>query len=98
MLGLAFVATSVFQVAWAIPLVGGPGPRVLAIGAALNGAVVLAWIWSRTVGVPIGPHAWTPEPAGIADLSATLLELLLVTAWALAAPLRPRPRAPRAPG
>jgi hypothetical protein len=52
--------------------------RTLDIGVAGNGAVVLAWIASRTSGLPFGPHAWLAEPVGAVDATATAFELLIV--------------------
>ena len=83
-LGVAFVSTAIFQISWAAPVSVRLDRRVLDVGAAVNGAVVAAWIVSRTVGLPFGPHAWLAEPVGAVDATATLLELLIVIASALA--------------
>jgi hypothetical protein len=77
-LGAAFVATAIFQIAWAAPASVRLDARTLDIGVAGNGAVVLAWIASRTAGLPFGPHAWLAEPVGAVDATATALELLIV--------------------
>jgi hypothetical protein len=77
-LGAAFVATATFQVAWAAPLSLQPSRRVLDIGSAVNGAVLVAWIASRTVGLPFGPHAWIAEPVGALDAAAAVFELVIV--------------------
>jgi hypothetical protein len=49
----------------------------------LNGSIVVAWIASRTVGSPFGPHAWLAEPVGSLDIAATMLELLIVAGSAV---------------
>ena len=77
-LGAGFVAMAIFQVAWAAPASVRLDARTLDIGVAVNATVVAAWITSRTVGLPFGPHAWVAEPVGAADATATLLELLIV--------------------
>ena len=82
-LGVAFVVTALFQIGWAASVSVRLDRRLLDVGAAVNGAVVAAWITSRTVGVPFGPHAWLAEPIGAVDATATLLELLIVIGSAL---------------
>ena len=77
-LGAAFVATAIFQIAWAAPASVRLDARTLDVGVAVNAAVVAAWIASRTIGLPFGPHAWLAEPVGAADATATVLELLIV--------------------
>jgi hypothetical protein len=68
----------IFQVAWAAPVSVRLDARTLDLGVAVNATVVAAWITSRTIGLPLGPHAWLPEPVGAADATATVLELLIV--------------------
>ena len=77
-LGAGFVATAIFQIVWAAPASVRLDARTLDVGVAVNGAVVAAWIASRTVGLPFGPHAWVAEPVGAVDATATVLELLIV--------------------
>jgi hypothetical protein len=77
-LGASFVATAIFQIAWAAPASVRLDARTLDVGVAVNGAVIAAWIASRTVGLPFGPHAWMPEPVGAVDATATILELIIV--------------------
>ena len=62
-------------------------PALVAVVASLATAAV--WVVSRTTGVPLGPHAWEPEPIGRADVVATLLEL--TTAGALLPLVLPQP-------
>ena len=78
-LGAGFIATAIFQVAWAAPASERLDARTLDLGVAVNATVVAAWITSRTIGLPLGPHAWMAEPVGAADATATVLELLIVT-------------------
>jgi hypothetical protein len=76
----AFVALAGFQALWARQLLRRPTRATLFVGAAGNAAVALLWLASRTVGVPIAPVPWQPEPAGTADLLATVSELAIVAA------------------
>ena len=41
-------------------------------------AVLGVWALSRTVGVPIGPHPWTPEPTGLLDVACAAYETAIV--------------------
>jgi hypothetical protein len=88
-LGTAFVATAIFQVVWAAPASVRLDARTLDLGVVVNGVVVAAWIASRTIGLPFGPHAWVAEPVGALDATATLLELLIVIGSTLVRVSRP---------
>jgi hypothetical protein len=76
--GVFFILAAGFQIAWAIPVVFKPSAIVCATGALANGALIGIWVVSRTIGLPIGPQAWMPEPVRAPDVTATLLELVLV--------------------
>ena len=76
--GLFFILAAVFQLAWAIPAMTSRTTGVYLIGAAANGAMIGTWLLSRTLGVPIGPEPWVAEPAGVLDILATGLEVLIV--------------------
>ena len=91
---VAFTLVAVAQLAWGVAVYRGAGSSVLASGAVLSLAVVAAWIASRTVGLPLGPEAWTPEPVGIHGLLATADEiaLALIVAGRLAVPRGAGPR------
>ena len=76
--GTFFVLATAFQAGWAV-LVARHGSALLyGVGAAVNAAVALAWVISRTTGLPIGPHAGEPEPLGFADVLVTAYEVLIV--------------------
>ena len=70
--------------------------RALLLAVAAASIVPLAlWLCSRTVGLPFGPAAGTPESAGLPDIAAGVLELgTLLAAVAL---LRAKGRLPRHP-
>jgi hypothetical protein len=91
--GLLFGATALAQAAWAMLMIAAPSARLLAAGAAGNAAIVGAWALSRTVGLPVGPGRWTPEPAAALDVAASTLELGVVAA-AIAFLAAGRPLAP----
>lgn len=95
--GAFFAVVAWLQLSWAAAVILKPTRRLLVAGALGNAAVIGTWALSRTVGVPIGPDAWTPEPVSLADVLATsfegglvLLSLAVVTRPALAhASVRP---------
>jgi hypothetical protein len=76
--GLFFAVLGVLQIGWAafallIDVL--PMPRRF---AALNAAVILLWLVSRTVGLPVGPEPWEAEAVGTADLLCSGLEVVLI--------------------
>src|SRR5215510_6428826 len=81
--GVFFVAVAWAQALWAVAILLTPTRLVLAAGLAGNLAVVVLWVVSRTVGVPIGPEAGTAEAVGAIDVAATILELVIVVVSAL---------------
>ena len=76
--GLFFLAVGAFQLIWAQAYLLNRGRAVAAAGVLANTAIVATWLLSRTIGVPLGPQAWVPEPVGLVDLTATSLELALI--------------------
>jgi hypothetical protein len=54
---------------------GAKVPALLA-AAALSAGPLLVWLWSRSSGLPFGPEPGAPEPIGMADVAASLLEVL----------------------
>jgi hypothetical protein len=71
-----FVVVAAFQFGWAVALLRAPSARLLRAGIWASLAVAGVWLVSRTVGVPVGPEAWTPEPVGALDLATTYTEVL----------------------
>ncbi|GAA1897950.1 hypothetical protein [Lapillicoccus jejuensis] len=84
--GAFFLVLTLLQVAWAALAVRRPTPRLLLAGAVASGLVALLWAATRTVGIPLGPSAGEVEAVGLADVVATLTEVLVVAcvAWVLA--------------
>jgi hypothetical protein len=74
----AFAAMAVGQGGWMVLVLVAPSRRRYLTGAGLNGTVILTWLLSRTVGLPLGPQPGLAEPVGAMDVAATLAELLAV--------------------
>ena len=78
--GVFFVVAAVAQAATAFAL-RRSAPRGLLIGVlVLNLTLIVVWGWSRATGLPIGPTRGQREAAGLADVVATMYELVIV--WA----------------
>jgi hypothetical protein len=87
--GLSFAVVGWLQLAFAVAVWSRPSRLLLRLGILLNGAVVGAWVVSRTIGLPYGAHAGEAEDAGFVDVTTVAFELVLV---ACAAALLVRPR------
>ena len=74
----ASCVAAAFQGLWIRWLLAGPSQRTIAIGIVGNLAIVIAWAWTRTVGLPVGPFAGGAEPIGYPDAASVAFELLLV--------------------
>ena len=91
--GSFFAVLAVAQVAWGALVYRGAERSLLVVGAWASAGVALLWLVTRTVGLPIGPHAGHPQTVGPLDALATLDELaivLLVLALVRWPSLRPR--------
>jgi len=77
---VCFAVAGVLQVGWAAAFFRAPSFRALAVNAVLAGGLIAVWTLSRTVGLPVGPDAGTPEAVGLADVGATAAEAVLVAA------------------
>jgi hypothetical protein len=51
---------------------------VLVAGAVVTVGLVIVWLVSRTIGLPIGPRAGEAEQIGVSDAFATMIELVFV--------------------
>jgi hypothetical protein len=77
--GAFFLLVGSIQGVWGLLAAGGLlGPPVYLLGAAGNSAVVLIWLVSRTVGLPLGSHPGRPEAVGLLDVAATAFEVAMV--------------------
>ena len=87
-----FAVAAVAQVAWAAVARERPGRGVALAGVGLNSAMVLAWLATRTIGLPLVDALREPEAAGVQDTVCAGLGLVAV-GLALVAVVRPRWRA-----
>jgi hypothetical protein len=81
-LGAGFVAAAVLQGAWAVRALSGLTPRIVVVGVVLNAGILVAWAWTRTVGLPLGPFVG-PEPVGYPDAACAAFEVALVALLAV---------------
>lgn len=83
--GAFFAVVAVAQLAWALLAIARPSRSVWLAGAVGNAVVIVVWIVSRTLGLPLGAESGHAEPVGFADaLSSAYEALLVVGAAALA--------------
>ncbi len=76
--GAFFLATGIGQLLYAPLVMKWPSRAMIAAGIAGNLAIVGMYVYSRTEGIPIGPHARVVEKAGAVDLATTAAEIALV--------------------
>jgi hypothetical protein len=77
--GVFFATAGALQLLWALLLPIWPSRLLLVGGAVGNTLVVLLWIVSRTIGLPLGPGGATaPEQIGLPDSLTVVYECLLV--------------------
>jgi hypothetical protein len=70
-----FLALAMAEIACGVLLLGRAGLSVVVAVAAAAVVPLALWVWSRTSGLPFGPNSNVPEPVGLADVAAGLLEL-----------------------
>jgi hypothetical protein len=76
--GVFFLASAVGQTALAVVILRRTPPWLVVTGIVGNLAIVVMYVLSRTNGVPLGPHAGRPEPAGLLDITCTAAEVGLI--------------------
>jgi hypothetical protein len=78
--GVFFLLASITQIGYAVVLMtNSPNPTLLWAGICGNGAIILLWLTTRTVGIPFfGPYAWEIEPVGLLDSISKIIEIFLV--------------------
>lgn len=77
-LGLGFYGAAIFQVALAVAIFAHPRSRQVArTGVAINLALIGAWTWSRTIGLPTNPGG--PESVGVPDATTVAFQIVLVS-------------------
>jgi hypothetical protein len=88
--GAFFAVAALAQLAWALLAMARPSQRVWLAGAVGNAVVIVVWIVSRTLGLPLGAEAGHAEPVGFADALSTAYEVLLVVGATTLARSTPR--------
>jgi hypothetical protein len=79
--GAFFLVAAVAQMVYVPLLLHWPNRTVLLLGIGGNSAIVLLYLLTRVVGIPLfGPEAWEVEGVGIIDLCATTSEVAIVVA------------------
>ena len=79
--GAFFLVAAVAQVVYVPLLLRWPNRSVLLLGIAGNSVIVLLYLFTRVVGVPLfGPEAGEVEGVGIIDVCATASEAAIVVA------------------
>ena len=76
--GVFFLLVAAAQLGWASAAWLRLDRRVVLLGAAGNLVLIVLWLLTRTVGVPVGPQAGVPEPFGAADAIAAGFEAVVV--------------------
>lgn len=89
--GVFFATVAALQLLCGASLLFGASKRVVVPSLGLSVVVAGVWAISRTIGIPLGPHAGVAEPLAVADLTALAFEV--VTAGALTMVLLRRSRA-----
>jgi len=93
--GVFFIVLSVAEMAAAAMVLARLRPGALLAAVTVSVGSILLWLYSRTAGLPFGPDAGVPEPVGLTDAAASLVEAVtLVLAFLVLSPRR-RPRRPR---
>jgi len=76
-LGAGFLVATAFQAGWAGAWLRRPSRALAWLGIAGSLAISAAWAWTRTIGLPVGPDAFTPEQIGAPDAATTTFQLLI---------------------
>lgn len=82
-LGLGFFVVGAAQLVWAALAISRPGRLLIWLGVGGNLAVLVAWAFTRIVGLPVGPAAWMPEGIGWADSVTGLFESAIIAVLAV---------------
>lgn len=78
--GVFFVAVALAQASYAALVLTRPSRPIVTAGAVGNAAVVVLWLVTRLVAVPLGPDAGEVEGVGVLDVLASALEAVVVVA------------------
>jgi hypothetical protein len=78
--GAFFVVVALAQASYAVVVLARPSRPIVTAGATGNAAVVVLWLVTRLVAVPLGPDAGEVEGFGVLDVLASALEAAIVVA------------------
>jgi hypothetical protein len=76
--GSFFAVAATTQLVYSVLLLVRPSRTLLWAGAAGNLAIVLLWLATRTIAIPLGPDAGETEAVGALDILATVFEVTFV--------------------
>ena len=76
--GVFFLVAGTAQLTGSVLVLLRPARPFLTANALLNIGLLLVWLQSRTVGVPLGPDRGFPERLGLLDVTSSLMELAAV--------------------
>ena len=76
--GAFFLGSALFQALFAPAMLKWPNMWTALAGVTGNLGIVGMYVWSRTHGIPMGPHTGIVEKATLVDLSCTAVEIVLV--------------------
>lgn len=76
--GVFFIGLGIAQVLLAVGILFAPQRRLFVVGLLGTIAVIGLYLASRTVGLPIAPVPWRPEPVGFPDVAANVMEVVTV--------------------
>lgn len=76
--GAFFLGVAAAQGFFSVALLRWPGRALSLAGIFGNLSIIMLYVLSRTSGLPFGPHAGRAEEAGVLDMSATGIELMIV--------------------
>lgn len=75
--GVFFAALAAFQLVWAVAWLRRQSNWLAVVGLTVNLLTIAIWVWSRTIGFPLGAEPGSVEPVGYRDVLATVLEVVL---------------------
>jgi hypothetical protein len=76
--GVFFIGLGTLQVLWAVATLARdsvPFPRLIVLASTMT---LVLWAVTRTVGLPVGPEPGQAESAGLSDVVAGVLEVVVV--------------------
>jgi hypothetical protein len=78
--GSFFLVAATVQLGFARWLLVRPSRRLIAVSTLGNAAIVVLWLITRSIAIPLGPDAGTTEPFGGLDTFASTAEIVAAAA------------------